>query len=140
MATSTRKTTASKTTVRRTKAPAKKARSSTKSATPPMAAPKASVKASSPTPAKSQAAPPTPTKPKPAKKKKLKLVRDSFTIPKTEYAAIELYKRRAATLGRSPKKSELLRAGLMVLGSLTDAAFSQALAAVPAIKTGRPKS
>ncbi len=70
--------------------------------------------------------------------KKAKLVRDSFTIPKTEYAAIDGLKTRAVELGTSVKKSELLRAGLMALQALSDAAYKRALAAVPALKTGRP--
>ncbi|MCW5654673.1 hypothetical protein [Hydrogenophaga sp.] len=71
--------------------------------------------------------------------KKPKLVRDSFTIPKNEFAAIEALKTRAIALGTSVKKSELLRAGLVVLQGLNDAGFKAALAAVPTLKTGRPK-
>ncbi len=78
------------------------------------------------------------TKPVTEKPRKPKLVRDSFTIPKTEYAAIDALKHRAAQAGHSAKKSELLRAGLMALGSMTAPAFLAALKAVPAIKTGRP--
>lgn len=70
--------------------------------------------------------------------KKPKLVRDSFTIPKNEFAAIEALKERAIALGTSVKKSELLRAGLMTLQGLSDAAFKAALSAVPTLKTGRP--
>lgn len=70
--------------------------------------------------------------------KKTKLVRDSFTIPKAEFAAIETLKTRAIALGTSVKKSELLRAGLMALQGLNDAAFKAALSAVPTLKTGRP--
>ena len=70
--------------------------------------------------------------------KKPKLVRDSFTIPKTEFAAIDKLKSRAIALGTSVKKSELLRAGLMALQGLNDAAYKAALAAVPTLKTGRP--
>lgn len=70
--------------------------------------------------------------------KKPKLVRDSFTIPKTEYAAIDALKSRAIALGTSVKKSELIRAGLMALQGLSDAAYKGALAAVPTLKTGRP--
>lgn len=70
--------------------------------------------------------------------KKPKLVRDSFTIPKTEFAAIDALKTRAIALGSSVKKSELLRAGLMALQSLSDAAYKAAIAAVPTLKTGRP--
>lgn len=72
--------------------------------------------------------------------KKPKLVRDSFTIPKAEYAAIDALKTRAIGLGTSVKKSELLRAGLMLLQALNDAGFKSALSAVPTLKTGRPLS
>jgi hypothetical protein len=70
--------------------------------------------------------------------KKPKLVRDSFTIPKAEFAAIETLKTRAIAMGTSVKKSELLRAGLMALKGLNDAGFKAALSAVPTLKTGRP--
>jgi hypothetical protein len=73
------------------------------------------------------------------KPKKPKLVRDSYTIPKAEYQAMEALKQRATALGQPPKKSEMLRAGIMALAGLSDAALLAALAAVPAIKTGRPK-
>ena len=76
---------------------------------------------------------------KPAKVKKPKLVRDSFTIPKDEYLVIDSLKQRSAKLGQPMKKSELLRAGIKVLNSLDDGQLKQALDAVPAIKTGRPK-
>ena len=69
-----------------------------------------------------------------------KLVRDSFTIPKAEYAVIDLLKTRAIALGTSVKKSELLRAGLTALKGLNDGAFKSALAAVPTLKTGRPSA
>ena len=72
--------------------------------------------------------------------KKPKLVRDSFTIPKNEFAAIETLKTRAIALGTSVKKSELLRAGLMALQEMSDANFKSALAAVPTLKTGRPQA
>jgi len=78
---------------------------------------------------------------KPAKAdkvKKPKLVRDSFTIPKVEYAVIDTLKERGGKLGKPVKKSELLRAGLKALAALPDLAFVAALDAVPALKTGRP--
>jgi hypothetical protein len=71
--------------------------------------------------------------------KKPKLIRDSFTIPKPEFAAVEILKSRAVALGSSVKKSELLRAGLKLLAGLSDAAYLDALAAVPTLKTGRPR-
>ncbi|MGV3569232.1 MAG: hypothetical protein ACO1PB_01440 [Ramlibacter sp.] len=72
------------------------------------------------------------------KEKKPKLVRDSFTIPKAEYAVLDELKQRAARLGQPVKKSELLRAGVMALATMRDAAFLAQLDAVPAVKTGRP--
>ncbi len=84
----------------------------------------------------------TPAKPEkvavPQETKKIKLVRDSFTIPKDEYAVLEDLKQRAAQLSRPVKKSELLRAGIKMLSSLTDTAYVAALEQLPAIKTGRP--
>jgi hypothetical protein len=77
---------------------------------------------------------------KEAKVKKPKLVRDSFTIPKDEYAVIDVLKQRATALGQPVKKSELLRAGLKVLATMSDSALRSALQAVPSIKTGRPKA
>ena len=74
------------------------------------------------------------------KDKKPKLVRDSFTIPKEEYAAIETLKIRAMAQGLAIKKSELLRAGLMALTGLNDAKLKAALVAVPTLKTGRPSA
>lgn len=92
--------------------------------------------------AKPAAAKPVASKPTKveAKPKKPKLVRDSFTIPKDEYAGIDTLKERSVALGRPAKKSELLRAGLMALLALSPNALHAALEAVPTIKTGRPKS
>jgi hypothetical protein len=73
-------------------------------------------------------------------KSKSKLVRDSFTIPKSEYAVLEGLKVRAANLTRPVKKSELLRAGVAALNAMTDKAFLAALNGVQSLKTGRPKA
>lgn len=121
---------------------------------PKKAAPrKASVKKAAPkkaTPRKTQSASKTATTQKtrgrkaaapakPAKVKKPKLVRDSYTIPKDEYAALAELKQRSAKLAQPAKKSELLRAGIQALTALSDKALLAALKAVPSIKTGRPK-
>lgn len=74
-----------------------------------------------------------------AVKVKNKLVRDSFTIPKSEYAVLQQLKLRAADLKRPIKKSELLRAGINALHAMNDKAFLAALNGVPSLKTGRPK-
>lgn len=68
-----------------------------------------------------------------------KLVRDSFTIPKSEYQVLDTLKQRAGKLGRPVKRSELLRAGVKALAAMGDAAFTDSLNAVPTIKTGRPR-
>jgi len=74
------------------------------------------------------------------KVKKNKVIRDSFTIPKDEYQTIHDLKLRSAKLGHGMKKSELIRAGIKVLSILSDSAFTQAIAQIPMIKTGRPKT
>lgn len=73
------------------------------------------------------------------KPRKPRLVRDSYTLPAAEHAALAGLKKRALELGVSSKKSELLRAGLQVLAALDAAAFKAALAQVEVIKTGRPR-
>lgn len=136
------------TTPKKTAAPARKAAVARKApaaarkaapAKPVVAKPAASLPAP-------QAAKPvaTPAAAKPAKvdktdkRKKPKMVRDSFTMPKDEYAVIEALKERALRVGAAAKKSELLRAGIKALAALSDAAFLAAVKAVPTLKTGRP--
>lgn len=75
---------------------------------------------------------------KPVKLKKPKMVRDSFTFPKAEYAVLDGLKMRAAKLGSPAKKTELLRAGIKAIAAMQDAAFVAALKSVPSLKTGRP--
>ena len=72
-------------------------------------------------------------------KPKAKLVRDSFTIPKSEYSVLEGLKTRATALTQPAKKSELLRAGIVALSAMDDKTFLAALSCVPNLKTGRPK-
>lgn len=81
---------------------------------------------------------PVPKADKKVKAEKVKLVRDSFTIPKTEYGQIADMKKRAISLGMEIKKSELIRAGLSLLAGASDAAFKSALVQIPTLKTGRP--
>lgn len=103
--------------------------------------PATKTKAASPVKTALSAKPSTQAKAKPVaepKTKKPKLVRDSFTFPKDEYQAIAALKVKALGLKQSVKKSEILRAGLMLISSLNDKAFLAALNKVPALKTGRP--
>ena len=72
-------------------------------------------------------------------KPKHKLVRDSFTMPKQDFALVESLKDRMMALKRPTKKSELLRAGLHVLMALPDARLATALDALVPLKAGRPR-
>lgn len=106
---------------------------------PPAAARPASRKRAAPKGAAAAA----PAAKKASKKKaaapvRVKLVRDSFTMPEADFELIGKLKQRALKQGREVKKSELLRAGLHVLAATNDAAFGAAVAAVPKLKTGRP--
>ena len=67
-----------------------------------------------------------------------KVVRDSFTMPVVDYLQIGVLKQRCIGLGFAVKKSELLRAGLHVLGRISDEDLAQVVAAVESVKTGRP--
>ena len=76
--------------------------------------------------------------PKKAKPEKVKMERDSFTMPKDEYAQLTLLKARLTAMGQPAKKSELLRAGIKLLAAMSDNTLKTTLAKVPVIKTGRP--
>ncbi|MBL8324057.1 MAG: hypothetical protein JNJ89_03770 [Rubrivivax sp.] len=73
-----------------------------------------------------------------AKADRMKLVRDSFTMPKSDVDLIAALKQRCLKLGHEAKKSELLRAGLHALAALQNAALLAAVSSVPRLKTGRP--
>ncbi len=75
---------------------------------------------------------------KSAKPKKAKLVRDSFTMPESEYELIATLKKRCVARGLAAKKSELLRAAIIGFAAQSDAAITAALQALAVIKTGRP--
>jgi hypothetical protein len=70
--------------------------------------------------------------------KKPRLIRDSFTIPENEYLLIAALKQQAMSEGCEVKKSELLRAGLAVLASMSTAQLLEAISKVDRLKTGRP--
>ena len=71
------------------------------------------------------------------KPKKSKLVRDSFTMPDTEYDLIAAVKKRCVAKGVAVKKSEVLRAAIISFAALSDATAITALQALDVIKTGR---
>ncbi|CAB3782382.1 hypothetical protein [Paraburkholderia fynbosensis] len=70
--------------------------------------------------------------------KKDKVVRDSFTMPQSDYEKIAALKLKCLAAGVSIKKSELLRAGLLMLESAAPKRLLAAVAAVEQVKTGRP--
>lgn len=102
---------------------------------PKQAAVKPAPKQAAPVAAPKAAAAPA----RPAKPPKAKLVRDSFTMPQSDFALIAALKERALGFKRPTKKSELLRAGLQALAGLNDAALQAALNALAPLKPGRPK-
>jgi hypothetical protein len=67
-----------------------------------------------------------------------KLVRDTFSMPDTDYQLIaEILERLPALTARSTK-SEIVRAGLKVLHNMDDKDLSRVLTQVQRLKTGRP--
>jgi hypothetical protein len=70
--------------------------------------------------------------------KKDKLVRDSFTMPESEYTLIAAVKKRCLAKGVAVKKSEVLRAAVIGFAALSDAELTAALQTLVIIKTGRP--
>jgi 4-alpha-glucanotransferase len=70
---------------------------------------------------------------------KVKVVRDSFTMPQTDYDLIAMLKQKALKTGLHVKKSELLRAGIQSISKLNVAQLKRALSSLEKIKTGRPK-
>lgn len=70
---------------------------------------------------------------------KRKVVRDSFTMPYDEHRKIEEIKELCAKAGLPVKKSEVLRAALKALATMSPPMIEKALADLEKIKTGRPK-
>ena len=76
---------------------------------------------------------------KDAKPKKVKLIRDSFTMPSFDYDLIDALKEKALSGKSAVKKSELLRAGLRALDKLDSAQLIALVGTLAVVKTGRPK-
>jgi len=76
---------------------------------------------------------------KPRKDAKVKVIRDSFTMPQPEYQKIADIKTACLKTGLHVKKSEVLRAGLQVLAALNLSQLKGAFAKLDKIPTGRPK-
>jgi hypothetical protein len=95
------------------------AKSATKKKKPVKAAPKSAAK-------------------KPEKAPKVKVVRDSFSMPQDEYEEIAKIKASFRKAGIPMKKSEVLRVGLKALGDLSMAQKKRLLASLQKVKTSRP--
>lgn len=72
------------------------------------------------------------------KNERAKVVRDSFTFPESDYQKISELKKSCLALGVHAKKSEILRAGLVLLSQLSGEELKKTISAVEKIKTGRP--
>ena len=73
------------------------------------------------------------------KAKKQKLVRDSFTMPEEEYAALGEMKKACIKAGMAVKKSELLRVAVSLLRKMDMPDLQQALDGLTPVKAGRPR-
>lgn len=89
--------------------------------------------------APAKAAAKNPKKEHPKKEHKEKVVRDSFTMPQSEYQKIAAIKEACLKAGLPVKKSEVLRAGLKALVEMNAAQLKRSLTGLEKIKTGRPK-
>jgi hypothetical protein len=126
-------------------APAKATKAAATKAAPTVAA---AAKAEKPVVAKAKVAVEAKkaTKAKPAKVvkekkvvvKKPKLLRDSFTFPEADYALIAALKQRALAAGCEAKKSEVLRAALVVLSGVSEQELVNAINGIDKLKPGRP--
>jgi hypothetical protein len=96
-------------------------------------------RASKPAPAKVVAKPEKKHKKVKKSENKVKVVRDSFTMPQADYDLIAALKQKALKAGLQVKKSELLRASLKALSRLSAAQLKRAISDLEKIKTGRPK-
>lgn len=76
---------------------------------------------------------------KPKKEPKEKIVHDCFSMPKTEHRKIAEIKEACLKDGLHVKKSEVLRAGLKVLGEMNEAQLKRAIAWLEKVKADRPK-
>jgi hypothetical protein len=82
---------------------------------------------------------PKQTAKKPKKEQKKKVVRDSFTMPQSEYSKIAEIKAICLKAKMHVKKSEVLRAGLRLLAEQNATQLKHALGSLEKIKTGRPQ-
>ena len=112
-------------------APADAARQAGAAVAKPVAAPEAKPVAA---PAVKPAAGPAP-----AALADVKVVRDGFTMPQSDYDMLKALKIQCLANGMAVKKSELLRAGVQALAAMQTEKLIEKLRALPEIKAGRKK-
>jgi len=67
-----------------------------------------------------------------------KVIRDSFTLPGRDYELIATIRQRCLKSAVNATKSEVIRAGLHILDSLSDEELIQVINRLEKVKTGRP--
>lgn len=75
-----------------------------------------------------------------AGEEKPKVIRDSFTLPASDYDLIAALKKRCLESAINVNKSELVRAGLHALNAMTESELAQIIESLEKVKTGRPTS
>lgn len=73
------------------------------------------------------------------KVKKIKQIRDSFTMPETEYAVLSQVKKNCLKAGFEIKKSDLLRIGVSLIKNMETGKLKSLLTGLTPLKVGRPK-
>lgn len=71
------------------------------------------------------------------KEKREKVVRDSFSMPKTEHVGLKTLRTELARAGRICTKSELLRAGLRLVSGRSIESLVKLLDSLPAVPKGK---
>lgn len=74
------------------------------------------------------------------KPKQEKVIRDTFSLPQTDYKLIDALRKRCLKAETSATKSEIIRAGLHALSAMNNQELSQTLQSLLKIKAGRPKT
>ncbi len=70
----------------------------------------------------------------------LRVVRDGFTMPQSDYDLLKALKAQCLDAGVAVKKSELLRAGVQALAAMPPSNLLDCMRALPAVKSGRKKN
>lgn len=79
------------------------------------------------------------TLPKNVDNHKIKIVKDSFTIPEEEYSLISKCQEKLLNYKKVFNKSEIIRLGLIALNNLKDEEILKLSEGLLRIKTGKPK-